>query len=282
MKLKNCAKNTSCLMIIDGKQLAREIIDGLKNEFAKLPPKAVLTALTAGDNPACELFLKQKQKIAKDLGAELRIIKINEQAGQEGLMVEIGNLNQDNAIGGIIVQLPLPSNFDFEKIAKTIAPQKDVDGFTNTIVKPPAVATAAYLLEKYNVFLENKKIAVVGRGKLVGGPVCQWLAEKANAAAVFIIDKQTAEEKKGEWLKQADIVISGVGKANLIAKDMVKEGVMAIDFGYDIQGGKVCGDISPEVASKASLFTPTPGGTGPILVAMLFRNLLKLIQTQNV
>lgn len=95
---------------------------------------------------------------------------------------------------------------------------------------------------------------------------------------IFVIDHKTSKEKKEEWLKQADIVISGVGKANLITREKVKEGVAAIDFGYDIQEGKIYGDISQEVAEQSVLFTPTPGGTGPILVAMLFRNLLKLTQ----
>lgn len=264
-------------MIINGKQLALEVIDSLKPSFAKLAQRPVLTALASEDCLPCDFFLKQKQKIALELGVELRIIKIEKQASQVDLIAEIEKLNQDRAVNGIIVQLPLPSGFDVEKICQAISPQKDVDGFLGKTVKPPAVGVIDYLFKKYRLFQNGQKIALVGKGKLVGEPIFNWLIKKdVDKKDIFVIDKKTDKAQKEQWLKQADIIISGAGKANLIAKDMVKDNVVAIDFGYDIINGKIFGDIAQEVAEKAILFTPTPGGTGPILVAMLFSNLLNL------
>jgi len=260
-------------MIINGRQLAGDIILGLKKELKSCNLK--ITAIAVGNSEASLSFLKQKQKIAKEIGVAMEIIQLLESTSQEDLINTILKLNQDEASSGIILQLPLPAKFNAEEALDTISPKKDIDGLSkNAIVLPPAASVVEFILKEYDVELENKKIVVVGQGRLVGKPIGEWLSQKQ--AEFSFIEKQTPEVERQDLIKKSDILISGVGKANLIPADLFKPDAVVIDFGFDKRNNQICGDIEQKVGDKVTLFTPTPNGTGPILVAMIFNNLFKL------
>jgi methylenetetrahydrofolate dehydrogenase (NADP+)/methenyltetrahydrofolate cyclohydrolase len=180
------------------------------------------------------------------------------------------------------VQLPLPTHLDTEAICAAIPVQKDPDLLSrkaqenfihsSSVILPPVVAAIDTIFSKYEVSLLDKKVAVIGQGKLVGVPVVTWIKQKGILS--LIVDRKMLDDKS--CLKEADVIISGAGVLNLITMDMVKDGVVLIDAGTSEAGGKIAGDIDPACAIKAALFTPVPGGVGPVTVAMLFRNLLEL------
>ncbi|MDX1535449.1 MAG: bifunctional 5,10-methylenetetrahydrofolate dehydrogenase/5,10-methenyltetrahydrofolate cyclohydrolase, partial [Candidatus Spechtbacterales bacterium] len=184
----------------------------------------------------------------------------------------------------VLVQLPLPKEINTDYVLNTIKKEKDIDRLskkslgeieqnTNSPL-PPTVAGIMMLLDEYKIKTKGKHVVIVGHGRLVGRPISKVLKNKG--ATISIVDEFTPEETKRTLLKSADMVVSGVGKANLITKDMLKEGVVAIDAGISIKDGKLTGDIAENVKEVASYYTPVPGGIGPMTVAMLFRNLIEL------
>lgn len=261
-------------MKIEGLSIAAEIIDALK----KLPkPEKLFAAILVGDDPRSASFLKQKEQVAKELGVDFRLYKLSSELGNDGLRQEVGRLVEKKPVGGAVVQLPLPEGINPSYVLNAIPREKDVDvlserglgAFYNNRnpVFPPAVATVKTILEKVNFDLEKAEVAVVGLGNLVGKPVSVWLTGKCKN--LFLLRKGSDLE----LLKRADLIITGVGQTELIKRDMLKSGAGVIDFGYYYSpDGEVSGDFSAEYVGKLSFYTPTPGGTGPILVAELFRN----------
>lgn len=263
-------------MVIDGRQIAASILERLKKQLK--PPK-ILAAVLVGSNPASISFLKQKEKTAQILGIKFKLYKFKSSISEGKLKAEIKKLNQDKRIGGIIIQLPLPQKINRKAIVQTLEVKKDVDALKSSgMVLPPAVGVLKEILERIHFKLRGKKAVVVGRGPLVGEPITKWLKSRTKSLTVFhtrFFDKK--------MLKEADLVVSGVGKAGLIQGDFLKKGVVIIDFGYSISrsgltrisSGKprIQGDFDFESCrEKAKVITPTPGGTGPILVAKLFEN----------
>jgi len=183
---------------------------------------------------------------------------------------------------GIIVQIPLPLGIETESVLAAIPADKDVDGINPTIaeaeriVRAPVVEAVREILSRNAIEIEGKKAVVVGEGRLVGKPVAAWLEE--SGADVFVI---THEKGSMNELLDADIVVSGVGEPGLIKPEMIKEGCVLIDAGTSEAEGKISGDADPLCASKCSLFTPVPGGVGPIAVAMIFKNLLALSSSKG-
>ncbi|MEK7482557.1 MAG: bifunctional 5,10-methylenetetrahydrofolate dehydrogenase/5,10-methenyltetrahydrofolate cyclohydrolase [Patescibacteria group bacterium] len=261
-------------MIIDGKKLAAGLLSDLAKEFA-FKKGLTVAAIVAGDNPAALSFIKQKEKIAWLLGIELMILNLSETADESDFISEIKKLNIDDNISGIIVQLPLPGHIPADKILSFIAPNKDIDALgPSPLVLAPAVKVCQFIFEKYNIDLVDKKIVVAGQGRLVGKPVADWLASQNIRA--FVINRDTLEDEKESLIREADVLISGVGQAGLIQANWIKGGAAVIDFGCDFKDGKIAGDIAPQAGERAGLFTPTPGGTGPILSCFIFDNLLCL------
>jgi len=283
--------------IIDGKKIAGEIIDNLKSQPR---PERILAAILIGENPASISFLNQKEKIAKELGIDFRIYKFPESIKNDDLREEVNKIALLKKVGGVIVQLPLPEQINKHYILNVIPREKDVDvlgeralgAFYNgrNPVLPPAVGVVQRILEatqkiRIHPNVPNKseilfnKAAIVGLGFLIGKPIATWLIGKVKE--IYLLD----EGSNFEILKQADLVITGVGKAGLIKPEMLKENASIIDFGYDIINGKISGDfdINSLVASDKSLsfYTPTPNGTGPILVAKIFENFYKLNTLKN-
>jgi len=259
-------------MKIDGKKVAEEIIEDLK---AKGTPKKILAAVFVGDNKESESFLKQKQKIAERLGVNFRIYKLDRKLGNDGLRREVSKISNESRVGGVIVQLPLPVGLDRGFILNAVPDEKDVDVLNEWHggkILAPAVEVVMEIVERQNISLESSKVVVLGVGKLVGEPVSKWLTGRCEKLSV--ID----EGDNRVPVIDADIVISGVGRSWLIDPGELKEGAGVIDFGYSYDK-KLSGDLKTDNEVKLSrlgFYTPTPGGTGPILVAKLFENFYKL------
>lgn len=277
---------------IDGKGIAKGIIEQLKSEPV---PQKIFAAVLVGDNAASESFVKQKEKVAKELGIDFRIYRFPETSTNDSLRKDIRKLAGLSRVGAVIVQLPLPAHVNAHYVLNAIPPEKDVDvlsertlgAFYNnrSRVVPPSVAACEEICRREHIALEDKKVAVVGLGVLVGKPIALWLMNPVKsptgdhgarkAKEVYLLDRGSDLE----ILKHADIVISGVGKAGLIKQEMLKDSASVIDFGYSFDSeGKIRGDfdssLSPLTSDLESLefYTPTPGGTGPILIAKLMEN----------
>lgn len=247
-------------MLIDGKKISEEIKSTLRGDGLKL------AIVQVGDDENSNKFIRQKIKFAEDIGAKTRLYKLPENITTAKLrqkMAEISHIKENN---GVILQLPLPSHIKTQYVLNGIIPGKDVDVLSlrsfGGKVLAPVVGAVKLIFEKYNIDIKNKNIVIVGAGRLVGKPVANWLMNQN--ASFTVVDKYTEDLKF--YTLAADIIISGVGKKNLITADMIKSGVIVIDVG----------DVAPEVAKKSSLFTPTPGGLGPLTVAMVFKNLVEL------
>jgi len=268
------------------KEIAQKIIDGLK---LKPTPKKILAAVLVGENSASISFIKQKEKIAKELGVDFRIYKFNDQ--------EIGRIASQKSVGGVIIQLPLPEQFNSQYILNTIPSEKDVDVLGERAlgafyagrskVLPPAVGVVEKIIANCKLQIANLRIAVIGSGSLIGKPISIWLERKT--AELIILNSKTKNIK--EELKSADIIISGAGKANLFSAEDVKENAIIIDFGYSFIDGKISGDFNASSIENCKparpagglkienlRYTPTPGGTGPILVAKIMENFYKLTE----
>lgn len=266
------------MQIIDGKKISGKIIDKLKTRSR---PDKIFAAILIGNNLQSESFLKQKEKIAKELGIDFRLYKFSSELKNDDLREEIRKIALLKRVGGVIIQLPLPEHINRYYVLNVIPREKDVDVLGEralgafyagrNLVLPPAVETVKEILERENFELKNKKVAVIGRGFLVGKPIAVWLMDKVKELAVFGREGDLSD------LKKYDLIISGVGKAGLIKQEMLNEDAGIIDFGYSIdENEKISGDFDISEIHKLSFYTPTPGGTGPILVVKVFENFYNL------
>lgn len=268
--------------IIDGKQASLLIKEELKQFTNTLDKKPGLAVIQVGNNPASTTYVRNKKKAAEYIGINFNHYHFEESTTEE-LIELINNLNKQDDIDGIIVQLPLPTEIDQNKVINTISEDKDVDGLTiRNIGKllcgeeglTPCTPTGIIkLLEMNNVEIEGKNAVVIGRSLLVGKPIANMLLNKN--ATVTICHTKTKNLK--EITSQADILIVACGTSKLIKKDMVKDGAIVIDVGINKNNqGALCGDVDfDDVIEKASLITPVPGGVGPMTVAMLNYNVIK-------
>jgi len=271
-------------MIIDGRKLADEILANLKKEIKKLP-RLTVGAVLVGSSAASISFLRQKEKFAKSLGIRFKVFNFSQKITTEKLVREIKKLNELKTINGIIVQLPLPKHIKVGEVLNAINPQKDMDSLSKTPkVLAPTVEAVKFIFKKYKISYKNKNILIVGRGRLVGQPIYNWLTAQESSRYLMRSKEKiikTIDIRQTSQLpnltKKADIIISGVGKAGLIKGPTIKKDAVLIDFGFDRKNKKISGDFEFEsCAKKAKLITPVPGGMGPIMTVMLFRNLLKL------
>lgn len=269
-------------MIIDGKKLAEEIKAELKAGVLGLNKKIRLAVIKAGKDKVTEKFLEQKKKFGDAVGIDVRMYQLPEDISTNKLREKVSEIVHIKENDSVIVQLPLPKQINTQYILDGIIPEKDQDVLSSksiglfasgrSKILPPIVGAIKYIFDKNNVDVRGKKVTVIGAGRLVGKPVAVWLM--SQGATVTAIDEKTADPTL--HTKDADILISGVGEPNLVGPQMVKSGVIAIDCGTSESEGKLVGDIDPKVADKAFLFSPVPGGVGPLTVAMLFKNLVEL------
>lgn len=268
-------------MIVNGKEITEEIKEFLKQKIVKTDKKLNVVFVSVGENFVANKFVNLKQKFAYEIGVKSSVKNYSEKISEDDLKKEIEKIIADKNVNGIVVQLPLPMHINTETILNLIPKEKDIDilgresfnYFEKGELKilPPVVGAIKEIFDKYNIDFENKKIVVVGKGKLVGLPVSIWLSNQNIEHKVL---------EKGDnilkYTKNADIIISGVGSPNLINIEMIKNDVILIDAGTSELNGQISGDIDKNCFGKASLFLRVPGGIGPITIAVLFKNLIML------
>ncbi len=274
-------------MKIDGRKIAEEILENLKDRVDKLKEKKViphLYILTFGTNPQTESYLKQKILRAKQIGAKITIKKFSVRVLPKTVYGLIEKLNKDKKVNGIIVQRPLPKQIDEEKVSLAVSLPKDVDGFhPHSNFFPPVAIGVIKLIEStldsqdIKDYLKSKKIALIGKGITAGKPIIN-LFKRLNIK-IKVIDSKTRDKKK--IIKSADIVVSSIGK-KIIGKDDIKKNVLLIGVGMHTENDKLKGDFDEdEIQDKVSFYSPTPGGVGPVNVIMLMKNLVEATENQN-
>ena len=274
-------------MLMDGKELARDIKVKIKTEIDNIKKihniNPMVATILVGDDPASQVYLNSQVKSYQDLGIGVQKYFFSEEISEAYLLNLIDKLNKDTEVDGIMINLPLPPQINATKVLNSIKLIKDVDGFkaenlgllfqnNEGFTSPSTPAGIMALIEKYNIDLEGKDVVVVGRSNIVGKPVAALVLNSHGTVTICNIYTKNLAEKT----KNADILISAVGKAKLITEDMVKEGAVVIDVGINRVNGKLEGDVDFEnVQKKASHITPVPGGVGALTVAMLLSNILK-------
>ena len=267
--------------IIDGKALAEKLQAKLAEKTAKLKSETGqepgLVVILVGDNPASQVYVRNKERSALAAGFRSEIVRLPESTSQEELLALIAKYNQDPAWHGILVQLPLPAHIDDEAVLLAIDPDKDVDGFHPTnmgrlwsghpLMIPSTPAGIMEMFREYKVDLEGKNAVVIGRSNIVGKPMAQLLLSKN--ATVTLTHSRTHHLAK--IAKKADILVVAIGRGHFVTKDFVKEGAVVIDVGMNRdENGKLIGDVKfDEVAEVATLITPVPKGVGPMTITML-------------
>ena len=279
-------------VIIDGKELAKKIRANLKIECEELKKRNInskLAVIMVGEDPASKVYVRNKSKACEDVGIKYEEYLLDSKITQKELIELIEKLNNDKTINGILLQSPIPSNLDINEAFRTISPEKDVDGFNPVNVgklvlnQDTFVSCTPYgimkMFEEYNIDLTGKNVVILGRSNIVGKPLIHCCLNK-NATVTSCHSKTQNLAQKA---KEADILISAIGKANFVTADMVKDGAVVIDVGINrLDNGKITGDVDFEnVKEKASYITPVPGGVGPMTIAMLMNNVIKATKRQN-
>lgn len=276
--------------IIDGKLVAKKILENLADEVLFLKTKPCLAVIIVGEDPASKIYVHNKKKKAVELGFESIVIELPESVSQEELLGQIEELNKNEKINGILVQLPLPTHIASQEIIESINPKKDVDCFhpynvgkistgNNPYVFPCTPKGIIRLLEYYDIPICGKNAVVIGRSNIVGKPMAQMLTNE-NATVTLCHSKT---KNLADITKNADIIVSAIGKANFIKKEMVKEGAIVIDVGMNRnEDGKLSGDVDfNDIKDKVSYITPVPGGVGPMTICSLMQNTFDLYKIQN-
>ena len=270
-------------ILIDGKALGSKIRAQVAEEVSRLPRRPCLAAVLVGEDPASQIYVRNKEKDCVDCGIESRRFNLPESTSQEDLLALVAQLNADDEIDGILVQLPLPPQIDEDTVILAIDPDKDIDAFHplnvgkmitgDPVLWPCTPGGIIEIFREYDISLDGKICVMVGRSNIVGRPM--GLLMLRNNGTVITCHRRTPD--LAAMTRQADVLVVAAGCPGLITGDMVKEGVVVIDVAMnrDPETGKFFGDVCfDEVAQKASYITPVPGGVGPMTRSMLMRNIL--------
>ncbi|CAC6842368.1 Methenyltetrahydrofolate cyclohydrolase [Staphylococcus aureus] len=271
--------------ILDGKQIAKDYRQGLQDQVEALKEKGFtpkLSVILVGNDGASQSYVRSKKKAAEKIGMISEIVHLEETATEEEVLNELNRLNNDDSVSGILVQVPLPKQVSEQKILEAINPDKDVDGFhpinigklyidEQTFV-PCTPLGIMEILKHADIDLEGKNAVVIGRSHIVGQPVSKLLLQK-NASVTIL---HSRSKDMASYLKDADVIVSAVGKPGLVTKDVVKEGAVIIDVGNTPdENGKLKGDVDYDAAKEiAGAITPVPGGVGPLTITMVLNNTL--------
>ena len=280
-------------MIIDGKHIAQQFKEELRQQVTELSAqygrKPCLDVIIVGENPASMSYVRSKIKATEYCGFDGELIQLPETTSQEELLRVIQERNNNDAVDGLLVQLPLPKHIDSQRVIETISPEKDVDGFHPTNVarlwlnQPTIVPCTPLgimtLLEQVGTPLEGRRAVVVGRSNIVGKPIAKLLLDKN--CTVTIAHSRTTD--LAAVCREADILVVAVGRPHFITADMVKPGATVIDVGINrLPDGTLAGDVDYQsVAPIAGAITPVPGGVGPMTIAMLMRNTVNCFMHRN-
>lgn len=270
-------------IIIDGKKLALEMERDLKEMVEGLKRKPGLGVILAGENPASQIYVRNKQAACRRVGIISKRIDLPKTATEKQVIDAIDDYNNDPEVDGILLQLPLPDHMNEKKVMDSISADKEADGFHlenlgklvagQKGIRPCTPNGVMKLLDHYKISIEGKHAVVLGRSNIVGKPMALLLLERN--ATVTICHSRTRGIK--EHVKSADIVVSAIGKPKFVTEDMVKHDAVLIDVGINRVDGKVVGDVDFEkVCQKASYISPVPGGVGPMTIAMLLENTMEL------
>ena len=270
--------------LLDGVAAAKVIRHEVSQAVAKLKNKPGLATVLVGEDPGSRSYVNGKHRDCSQVGINSIRIELPQNVSQAELLKEIDDLNRSNECSGYIVQLPLPSHIDTNKVLSAIDPDKDADGLhpknlgklvlSQSGVIPCTPRAIVELLRKNEISLSGKEVVIIGRGTTVGRPLSLLLSSKGIDATVTILHSKSSDIRS--HTKRADIVIAALGSAHFLTADMVKEGVVAIDVGITRTSEGLVGDIDPGVVKVASAIAPMPGGVGPMTRAMLLSNLLAL------
>jgi len=274
--------------ILDGQMISKEIKERIKEEVNRLEVKPKLVVILVGDDDASKIYVRNKIKACENVGIATEDYILPKDTKEKELVDLIEKLNKNKEVNGILVQLPLPKHLNEDTIVNTISPIKDVDGLNiinqgNLLNRKPVLVPATpkgiiTLLKRYFVEIEGKRVVIVGRSKLVGMPLA-LLFNHANAT-VTICHSYTEDLK--DITKQADILVSAVGKADFISGDMIKKDAVVVDVGINRQMGHIVGDVNfKEAMEVARLVTPVPKGVGPMTIASLLENVLECYDLQK-
>jgi methylenetetrahydrofolate dehydrogenase (NADP+) / methenyltetrahydrofolate cyclohydrolase len=272
---------------MDGKALAERVRKEVAAEVAALGRPVGLATVLVGDDPASAVYVRNKQKACREVGIEPFDHNLSADTGQEDLLALVEELNEDDAVTGILVQLPLPDQIDEDHIIRSINPIKDVDGFhpfnaghlfqgspTFVAATPAGIME---ILQEYQVELKGARAVVIGRSNIVGKPMALLLL--AEHATVTICHSRTRDLPA--VVREADVIVAAVGHPQTVTADMVREGATVIDVGINRTDEGLVGDVAQDVGEKAGLLTPVPGGVGPMTIASLLRNTVRAARYQS-
>ena len=285
------------MIILDGKKIANDIKDEIAIEVAALVnaggKKPHLAAILVGSDGASETYVSAKVKACKKVGFDSTLVRFDDEVTEQELLTEIDKINNNDAIDGLVIQLPLPKHVNEMKVIEMILPTKDVDGFHPINIGRMALNLPAYLpatpagimelLERYQVETSGKHCVVIGRSHIVGSPMSILMARNTNPGNCTVTLTHSRTQNLKEITKTADILIVALGKVEFVTAEMVKDGVCIVDVGITRvksektkSGWKLLGDVDfDKVKDKCSFITPVPGGVGPMTIAMLLKNTLK-------
>jgi len=262
------------MILLDGEELAEKILNNLKKEIKRRQLKLKLAVVLVGKDKSSIIYVGKKELACKKIGVDFKLYRFGSRIEEDQLKAAVKTLIEDREISGIVIQLPLPKKIDSGQVLNIIPEKKDADVLSKksfekfaknrAAILPPTVAAVSYFFKNYPINLRGKYVVIVGAGRLVGKPLAAWF--RLQGINFSILDKST--EDLSYYTQKADILITGVGKPGLISGGMVKTGVIALDVGGDID--------FKSVSKKAAYITPTLGGVGPMTVACLLENLVKL------
>ena len=278
-------------MIIDGKKIAAELISEIKNEVSLIKKKGYklkLSVILIGDFLPSQIYVKNKQKKAREVNIESEVIKFPKEINEKDLLNKINELNKNPDVSGILVQLPIPTHIKKEKVINSIDPNKDVDGFHpqnvgnlasgNEAIVPCTPLGCLSLVKNVVKDLSGKHAVIIGRSNLNGKPMAQLLL-KEDCTVTILHSK--SKDLKSEC-KRADILISAAGICEMVKGDWVKKGAIVIDVGINKKNDKITGDVDfDDVKKVAKAITPVPGGVGPMTIACLLKNTIKCFKRSN-
>ncbi len=273
---------------MDGKALSKEIRENIKIEIERITAQGErapsLAVVLVGDDPASKIYVRNKKNACAEAGITSYEYTLPQTSTEEEVLSLINKLNNDPAVDGILVQVPLPSGINEKKIIDAISPEKDVDAFCETNIGKYFLGNAKllpctpggilHILNKYNINIDGKNCVVIGRSNIVGKPMATLLLQKNGTVTVC----HSKTKGLSDFTKNADIIVVAIGKPKFLTADMIKEGAVIIDVGINrTESGKVVGDVDFDACKeKASYITPVPGGVGPMTIAQLLLNVLRI------
>ena len=265
---------------INGLDLSVKIEEEIKQGNKGCIIRPSVAVIQIGDNKISDIHTKLKEEACSRAGIYFRYFKFEDGTPELTIVNKIKELNNDDYVNGILIELPIPDNYNEKRLLNTILNTKDIDGLTDVNIgrlisgrktyMPCTVSAIMTILKENNVELEGKEVVIVGKGKLVGRPMIYQLLNEG--ATVTVCHSKTVDLKK--HTSNADIIVSATGVKHLITDDMVKDGVVVIDAGYCMEDGKIYSDVDPKVSKKASIMTPKTGCIGPLSVSMFLKNIM--------